>query len=104
MTDDLSWILADGESLDDALADFTEDVKNPARVHARHEQIRKIYDGGVMPKFHATIVSRDHYSMVVEAKNEQEAEDIVNKAMEDGLDTPPIKYTHSVCDLYLEEE
>ena len=43
MTDDLSWILADGESLDDALADFTEDVKNPARVHARHEQIRKIY-------------------------------------------------------------
>jgi len=43
MTDDLSWILADGESLDDALADFTEDVKNPARVHARHKQIRNIY-------------------------------------------------------------
>ena len=43
MTDDLSWILADGESLDNALADFAEDVKNPDRVHARHEQIRNIY-------------------------------------------------------------
>ena len=43
MTDDLSWILVNGESLEDALADFTEDVNNPARVHARHEQIRKIY-------------------------------------------------------------
>tara|TARA_R100000808_G_C2148647_1_gene156820 strand:- start:996 stop:1193 length:198 start_codon:yes stop_codon:yes gene_type:complete len=56
-----------------------------------------------MPKFHATIVARDHYSMVVEAKNEREAEDTVNKAIEDGLDTPLIKYTYSVCDLYLEE-
>jgi hypothetical protein len=40
---------------------------------------------------------------VGETKNEREAEDTVNKAIEDGLDTPLIKYTYSVCDLYLEE-
>jgi hypothetical protein len=39
--DDLSWILADGESLDDALEDFAEDVANPERVKRRHDAIRE---------------------------------------------------------------
>jgi hypothetical protein len=39
--DDFSWILADGESLEDALEDFTEDVANPERVKRRHDAIRE---------------------------------------------------------------
>jgi hypothetical protein len=39
--DDFSWILADGELLEDALEDFTEDVANPERVKRRHDAIRE---------------------------------------------------------------
>ena len=42
--DDLSWILADGESLDDALEEFHEDVANPERVKRRHDAIRALAD------------------------------------------------------------
>jgi len=42
--DDLSWILADGESLEDALEDFAEDVANPERVKRRHDAIRALAD------------------------------------------------------------
>ena len=45
--DDLSWILADGESLEDALEDFTAEVENPELLKARHKQIRKIYKAGL---------------------------------------------------------
>ena len=43
-TTDLSWILADGESLEDALEDFAEDVANPERVKRRHDAIRALAD------------------------------------------------------------
>ena len=40
--DDLSWILADGEDLEDALEDFKAEVENPALLKARHDAIRAL--------------------------------------------------------------
>jgi len=39
--DDLSWILGDGEDVEDALEDFKAEVENPALLKARHDAIRK---------------------------------------------------------------
>ncbi len=46
MDEDFSWILADGESLEDALYDFEGEVANPNLVKRRHEAIRKIAKDG----------------------------------------------------------
>ena len=53
--DDLSWILADGESLEDALEDFTAEVENPELLKARHREIRKIYNVDTTPEFIANV-------------------------------------------------
>jgi hypothetical protein len=49
--DDWDWILADGESLEDALYDFTAEVENPELMKARHKKIRKIYNVDTVPDF-----------------------------------------------------
>jgi hypothetical protein len=42
--DDMSWILADGEDLEDALEDFKAEVENPELLKARHDAIRALAD------------------------------------------------------------
>ena len=42
--DDMSWILADGEDLEDALEDFKAEVENPELLKARHDEIRALAD------------------------------------------------------------
>jgi hypothetical protein len=42
--DDLSWILPDGEDLEDALEDFKVEVENPELLKARHDAIRALAD------------------------------------------------------------
>ena len=44
--DDLSWILADGESVEDALEDFTAEVENPELLKARQERIKDLSKAG----------------------------------------------------------
>ena len=44
--DDLSWILADGESLEDALEDFTAEVKKPELLKARQKRIKDLSKAG----------------------------------------------------------
>ena len=46
MSDDFSWILADGESLEDALYDFEGEVTNPNLMKRRHYDIRKMAEAG----------------------------------------------------------
>ena len=41
---DLSWILPDGEDLEDALEDFKAEAENPALLKARHDAIRALAD------------------------------------------------------------
>jgi hypothetical protein len=41
---DLSWILPDGEDLEDALEDFKAEVENPELLKARHDAIRALAD------------------------------------------------------------
>ena len=42
--DDMSWILADGEDLEDALEDFKAEVESPELLKARHDAIRALAD------------------------------------------------------------
>ena len=44
--DDLSWILADGESLEDALEEFTAEVKKPELLKARQKTIKDLSKAG----------------------------------------------------------
>ena len=44
--DDLSWILADGESVEDALEDFTAEVEKPELLKARQERIKDLSKAG----------------------------------------------------------
>lgn len=45
--DDWDWILADGESLEDALYDFTAEVENPELMKRKHKTINLIYKAGI---------------------------------------------------------
>jgi len=40
--EDFSWILADGEDIEDALEDFKAEVENPKLLKARHDDIRAL--------------------------------------------------------------
>ena len=44
--DDLSWRLADGEAVEDALEDFTAEVENPELLKARQERIKDLSKAG----------------------------------------------------------
>ena len=47
---DLSWILPDGEDLEDALEDFKAEVENPELLKARHDAIRALADAYRTPE------------------------------------------------------
>lgn len=47
---DLSWILPDGEDLEDALEDFKAEVENPELLKARHDEIRALAESYRTPE------------------------------------------------------
>ena len=44
--DDLSWILADGESLEDALEEFTAEAKSPELLRRKHDLLKAMAKEG----------------------------------------------------------
>ncbi len=46
MKDDFSWILSDGDDLEEALDEYQSEVSNPTGMQRRHNWIRQIEKAG----------------------------------------------------------